>query len=45
MAIRCNSEQHFQSQKLVVVGALMELILMSGAGNVSGKGLGIRWSK
>ncbi len=32
-------------QSVGVVGALMELILMSGAGNVNGKGLGIRWSK
>jgi hypothetical protein len=28
-----------------VVAALMELIPMSGAGHVNGKGLGIRWSK
>jgi hypothetical protein len=28
-----------------VVGALMELIPMSGAGNVTGKALGIRWSR
>jgi len=33
------------SQSVGVVEALMELILMSGAGNVSGKALGIRWSK
>jgi hypothetical protein len=32
-------------QSVGVVGALMELIQMSGAGNVNGKGLGIRWSK
>ncbi len=32
-------------QSVGVVGALMELIPMSDAGNVSGKGLGIRWSK
>jgi hypothetical protein len=28
-----------------VVAALMVLIQMSGAGNVNGKGLEIRWSK
>jgi hypothetical protein len=32
-------------QSVGVVGALMELIQMSGAGNVNGKGLEIRWSK
>ncbi len=32
-------------QSVGVVGALMELIRMSGVGNVNGKGLEIRWSK
>ena len=32
-------------QSVGVVGALMELIPMSGVGNVIGKGLGSRWSK
>ncbi len=32
-------------QSVGVVSALMELIRMSGAGNVNGKGLGIGWRK